>query len=432
MSALLKLDAPDLENWFGDGRSPACWQREMSTNAARQERLAQACSWVDEVVETTLPLLESGPLLGSCLAELVDGASQVEERRSEPQLDKAAKAAYTKPTGRRTARKRQPFKLPHQAASEKTPTLPKTAASPSSLLHRWAGKTAAARPSAALAARPLKRPARTGKQAPLPEASQSSREWANQLVERTRERLAPDELLAGSPQPDRQSLIKPAGKRQTAPSVEAKLPADISNQWQQPLTGETVSMEVLERLLFGTAESTPTDSQTDPAMATPGRGKSPFSPAAGQRQPSSLAAGQRQSSSPSAWPQNSQERPSPFDRLSQPPTSREGRSLYRPENGQSDWRQGQAEDIPAAAQPRFAPPQLAETLPQLGPLPQPGPTHPLPVASITAERSARREAAQSTLRASSSKSAPVEELDDLARQIKQILDEESRRHGIDV
>jgi len=73
------------------------------------------------------------------------------------------------------------------------------------------------------------------------------------------------------------------------------------------------------------------------------------------------------------------------------------------------------------AAPRFAPPQLAEVLPRLRPLPKPGTPSISPLTAATAERSARREA----------ESAP-EDLDDLARKLKQILDEESRRHGINV
>ena len=71
--------------------------------------------------------------------------------------------------------------------------------------------------------------------------------------------------------------------------------------------------------------------------------------------------------------------------------------------------------------PRFAPPQLAEVMPRLRPLPKPGSVSLSPIAASAAERSARREA-----------EATPEDLDALARKLKQILDEESRRHGIDV
>jgi hypothetical protein len=71
-------------------------------------------------------------------------------------------------------------------------------------------------------------------------------------------------------------------------------------------------------------------------------------------------------------------------------------------------------------------------MPPLQALPHASPLRPLPIASETAEWSARREGTQATLSASGVKTAPAENLDDLARQIKQIIDEESRRHGIDV
>jgi len=82
--------------------------------------------------------------------------------------------------------------------------------------------------------------------------------------------------------------------------------------------------------------------------------------------------------------------------------------------------------------PRFAPPQAAEMLPMLRPLPKPGITNAYSIAAAAAESSARREGAAPTLKTSAFKAAPPDDLDTLARQIKQILDEESRRHGIDV
>ena len=74
----------------------------------------------------------------------------------------------------------------------------------------------------------------------------------------------------------------------------------------------------------------------------------------------------------------------------------------------------------AQDRPRFAPPRLTPTLPPLQPTQQPH-IPGTPVATLAAQHSAQREAAPAH-----------ESTDDLARLIKQILDEESRRHGIDV
>ena len=75
----------------------------------------------------------------------------------------------------------------------------------------------------------------------------------------------------------------------------------------------------------------------------------------------------------------------------------------------------------AGTAPWFAPPQLAPTLPPLHPV-QRNEASLIPAAAFTAERSARREAEET---------AP-DDLEELARKLRWILEEEARRHGIDV
>jgi hypothetical protein len=69
---------------------------------------------------------------------------------------------------------------------------------------------------------------------------------------------------------------------------------------------------------------------------------------------------------------------------------------------------------------RFAPPQLADTLPPLRPPAGPG-LAAMPTASAAARRSAQREA-----------EAAEDDLDELAGKLRKLLEEEARRHGIDV
>jgi len=69
---------------------------------------------------------------------------------------------------------------------------------------------------------------------------------------------------------------------------------------------------------------------------------------------------------------------------------------------------------------RFAPPQMADTLPPLRPPVGQGSVA-MPVAAAASRRSARREEA-----------AVVDDLDELAVKLRRILEEESRRHGIDI
>ncbi len=69
---------------------------------------------------------------------------------------------------------------------------------------------------------------------------------------------------------------------------------------------------------------------------------------------------------------------------------------------------------------QFSPPRTVPAMPPLKPPQRPFAAQP-PVATAVAQQNARREAASA-----------ADGLDDLASKIKQILDEESRRHGIDV
>jgi hypothetical protein len=75
----------------------------------------------------------------------------------------------------------------------------------------------------------------------------------------------------------------------------------------------------------------------------------------------------------------------------------------------------------AGPAPRFAPPQIAPTLPSLRPVQWPS-VELIPAAAFTAERSARREEVE----------AGPDDLDELSRKLRRILEEEARRHGIEV
>ena len=95
------------------------------------------------------------------------------------------------------------------------------------------------------------------------------------------------------------------------------------------------------------------------------------------------------------------------------------------------WMTPEAAELSTAEAPTreattaIAPPTLATQLPPLLPprqIHQPS----LPVASITAQQGGQQSSLQATTRADG------EALEELATKIKQILDEEARRHGIDI
>jgi hypothetical protein len=437
MSNFLKLDAPELDRWFVEGRSPACWRQQLSHSVARQETVAQTCAWVEEMVVDQSPssILESGPLFGGCLAELVDVPAQIEQKATESQPRKAAKPAFKSTPSKGTTRQKRSFTLPKRAGSIKLPPLRKSADSSGDLLRRWAGKTAAVQNSGLNRRRP-KRPVQNGTRVTPPAAGYTSQEWANQLVGRTRERLTQDEKLSASTGTSSKSLTKRFDKGQISLSDNDKIPANIEDQLRQSLLGKTVSVEVLESLVPDLAES---QTNSKEKRANPNRSGNPErssistdSASRNRNFPFNPVSTQRRKVESVAWSEDGRKRPPINTSPPQTAALREDRLTSTFENGLSDQHQGNIWADSTRQGPRFAPPQVAETMPPLQALPHASPLRPLPIASETAEWSARREGTQATLSASGVKTAPAENLDDLARQIKQIIDEESRRHGIDV
>jgi hypothetical protein len=176
--------------------------------------------------------------------------------------------------------------------------------------------------------------------------------------------------------------------------------------WSMDLAGPTASADLLHRL-----------AELDQLRPSPDS-----SPAASAR-----------NGSQSDWPL-----PPARDRQSREVAAQAGRATSRPgstpesahsQRESDEWPPAAGDDVSHRAADvqreigrvpeQIAPPSLAESLPPLAP-PQTTTTRALPLASETARRGARDEAA-----------AP-EDLDALAAKIKLILDEQARRHGIDV
>lgn len=411
MSSVLNLGAPKVEALFNIGRSLACWQKELSRSVARQEMLAQACAWAGEFVKTPAPALEIGPLLGGCLAELVEFSTPTEEKTAELRPPRADKPAPASNRSRRPAGA-GPYVPLRQAAAGKMPPIPKTAVAPTSLLRRWAGNMTVSPPHPSSPSRRPKWPL-GGKQVTLPGNTHNLQEWPNPLFKRTRELLALDDKKAATFKSKGGPLLQPLNKWQKAALVNDNPPAGIETQWQQPLFGKMAPLAMLENLLASSvkaAKAADTSERTNPAASV-----------------------QERHSRQTETAIHSNLMPKERTEATFSPTHLlEGGHSHLPENEYSGQRQGEVRNRSAEQSPRFAPPQVAETLPQLRALPKPGTTNLFPVASLTAERNARREAEKSTLSASGIKTEPAEDLDNLASQIKQILDEESRRHGIDV
>ncbi|MCA9934689.1 MAG: hypothetical protein KC415_12230, partial [Anaerolineales bacterium] len=290
---------------------------------------------------------------------------------------------------------------PRRAASGQAPVLPQATTAPSALLHRWAGRTAVTHtpPSAQFRHTPL--PAQSGKPVQPSGAVQTPQQWTDHVMQRARKQLAlPEKQTAHLA--ENSIAPKLRGKLPQAMPTAMELPVNLAAQWQRPLGGKMAPTDLLAHWQTRSVRAVTTDS----AAAAQRRADSP--PVSAERRGSqrdtavpaplfSLGHGGSAFTPPAHLPQADEEleeRPLP--------------TMPTPET-------------PYEPQPRFAPPQMAERLPGLRPLPRPGTANAFPIAANIAKHSARHEA----------ESVP-DDLDTLARQIKQILDEESRRHGIDV
>ena len=422
MSQFPRLGAPNVAALFGNGRSPACWQRQVSHSAKRQAALALACGWVGDMVQQPSPALKIGPLLGGCLAELVAPTAGDESPPTTTTEADRPRDAHPATQAARLATKKQTFVPPPRRAAATLPLYQPAKARPD-LLRRWAGETAV-KPSHPLSANRRAQPARANTSAGLPAHGQKlpafSRNhmlpgdpqnapvWADQMVKRTREQFAPEATAVAQP-----TAMSPTGRfkghRPGDALVIEKPAAGLGVQWQQSLTGPSAPLALLERLQAHMLSAT--DATIAPKSSQPS-GAAPANRPAGRTIGAfdALAQGQANTAQPPLPPHDNRERPS-LATANRDGTAVSETTPPHPDDADDGWY----------AAPRFAPPQIAEVLPRLRPLPKPGAPNLSPIAATVAERSARHEA----------ESAP-EDLDALSRQIKQILDEESRRHGIDV
>ncbi|MBK8985293.1 MAG: hypothetical protein IPM39_04305 [Chloroflexi bacterium] len=423
MSKLTGLGVPNMAASLANGRSSFCWQRHVSRSAERQKALARTCGWLGEMVKQPSPKLQPGPLLGGCLAELV---APVGGDESPPAADRQAadrpRGAGPAPHAARPATRKQPFVLPRPARRESLPTFPPAKARPD-LLRRWAGETAVFQPPHHPAANRRPWPARAAALVPLPANRPNTRAWVAQMAQRMRGQFGSglDNTAVTQP-PGSEPTARPKGQRSDfAPAVEPS-PASLEKQWQQSLAGQRAPLALLQRLQLNSLPVAETAAASKPAKSPGAAPEQPGQQAAKTAAPtgvppkraaadafSALAQGRAKAAQPLSRQRDSRERPSLAA------ANRDGTAVPESRLPQPD-----ADDGWLTA-PRFAPPQMAEVLPRLRPLPKPGTPNLSPIAAATAERSARREA-----------DAVPEDLDALARQIKQILDEESRRHGIDV
>lgn len=209
-----------------------------------------------------------------------------------------------------------------------------------------------------------------------------------------------------------QRLVRRAGKtiRRLRPSIDGEPQASewLGEQWSTTLAGTAIPGDWLRGLATGeTGAMSARRSKGEPKHSSPG-------------------APHHQTSTVQSPEENSVTRVNSLAEYS--PSSGERPKTLAPKSlGDSfedlgDQREDSEDTANRGSLERIAPPSLAVSLPALSPLTprQTAVTGVLPLASETARQSAREEARSS------------EDLDALAAKIKFILDEQARRHGIDV
>ena len=412
------------------GAAPARWHRELAHQTAWVDMLRRATVWVEEDSAVGYAL-QSGPLFGQALIDLTAG-----ETRPTTAQARSDRRTRSKPIGTLfpttsehhppdSTRKRvhqSGADAPKSRASMNGPTISKKAGSRSiveggnverrvrapltpastgierALLYQLAGGSLSAygeerRPYAPR--REGRRPNATGFQAKGQQRQQSAA--ALEAIARQDAR---------SPGLWQRGLIARVGR--TLDSANPNAPAQsvqeqelLSQQWAAPIDGPTAPLELLLNSA-GLAE------RSQDAVGASERSSTQVGVAAEQRAMASDERDQLQHGGETARRDG--------DRFRQG----DGRGMSQMFDGGDDGAQGQARQPMEHEQGRqVLPPTLVSLLPPLT-TPQGVSVPPLPVATATVRLGSRME-------------APSEEdLDVLAARIKRILDDEARRHGIDV
>jgi len=443
------------------GRAPTCWQRKLASAARKHDLLPRACEWVESLNSVAIKLRPSS-LLGSCLAELATGQAQPAEvfsedaqasiertRQSRDSSNHAWPKAGAMPIAREDAghsQRRSRFQpttkqppsvadrtgqrqlrpstsvteLPQQAAAgllSRFATDPRrradaapasTAASP--VRRRSIGETdsAAARPDrrlnpGAAATNSLSRrrpvpatpraahsPITTDAQA-APDAPNGPNAPADPATSADSRRML-----------DRLSRQAARKLRLLAPLSAGVEDRALHSQWSTPIAAPRISTETLKRW----AMLTQFEAEPDKPRGASGQQQSQNGPA--------RPGGSTATREPAAWPPGNHRR-SQLDAL---PDGAAERWLAAPATGLS-VNEVSTEAMAGAASPNSSA-AIAPELPPMLPPPEVGAPI-LPLATSSVQRGAREEAV-----------AVEEDLDALAAKIKFILDEQARRHGIDV
>jgi hypothetical protein len=467
------------------GRAPAFWRRQLARTLEPLHQLSRAGAWIAPLTGLR-PRLSSVPLWGTELAQVTRFPQEAEEQaglRGRPRPSFAGLRGEKPPSPRKVARAFEPKRSLAGAVPASLSQAVKPGSSVSvpvdvralaphaaqELLLRLAGREVPRGDEAAPQRdRPFRRPApspgRSGAPAPpLAEkekrfpssrlqgaapAPLSAREqkkieaWQRQIWARVRHSLVhiPAGRTASSPgnMPAGDFAILP-GDTPPLPAEalrrdgtrNGRLPADsrfsagtatAASPWQLLIAGETVGREILVALAGGARPDNMATPRKPPSRAPSGREEAGESPRAAREPASSPGAnpgGKPGSETPGSFrklpetltPEGTSAAPRPFDRPL--------RELLHRDHGREGRLPAGFTSIPDAGAPHGFSPGKGE-IPAASPsgeagdsFPEP-PTAPMPPVSRQAL------------------STDGEELERLTEQLQRILQEEARRHGIDV
>lgn len=418
------------------GKAPLYWKREMSYLTEGLGSMPRRCDWVSEIAQTH-PRLLSGPLLGACLtavtANKVAGSDGNDESPdnglTSPHLfSNRSKEVATEPTAfskRKQIRSPAVTNRESEAARhfETVSQLPRRA--PDSLLRRAVPDTLHVTEDLI---RPVSLLPHGGASSPPVNSSQNitRSEWLRLVADRAAKRWTSDGIFHSTRKYSSPAVVVNPNEESHAPVVitrsqtsSAPAPATVEtiflpslqDDWLLPIVGQQASPQLLTSLV-----KHPRTERGTPEKI--GRSKETFNginsePSGLGSSPDPLATGRR---SFTDGPEFSRPLDRMFDRQSPAlPADSDRRPSFLPESTFS------SEEREQRTSPNLAPTVLTPALsPLLPPASAGAPV--APVAADTARRIAWRDEVE----------AHETDLSVLAAQVKRILDEEARRHGIDV
>jgi hypothetical protein len=410
------------------GSAPGCWKRELSRHANRLALMSRLSDWLTTFADQDACLLDQ-PLFGNSLQELTSSNKDPQSVSARTERPKSA-THFSAPEARRTPQKTL-RRFESSIFEEKSTRGPsRVRLSPGQhgdaagrgetyvshlgrrvdrlSLERLAGTSVE---SDNRTANPLNHviPRRNGSLASFLQTL-SAKEWTNLVALRAAKTWLRNWPPAAARTSARSKFLNQFGKQ---------IPVDsplLGDQWTTRLSGPEISRDVLDQLVTKreTVGFVPVEMK-QLRSASPGADNS----AARRRAPSANAA--RHPKHLSANDPAAVINTESFDRI----FSEKARRVGFPEldrgllAGQDQFAVRNQHELPTSS--NIAPPALSSSLPPLVPAASAGSTAPPIAANTASEWSWHDEAA-----------AQEKDLNVLAAQIKRILDDEARRHGIDV